>query len=159
MSCILPSKHNAADDGSEALYCWAPPAAQAHRFPNGTVAADTAARSASPSQMGACLQQTLQETLAKLPKLQRLMATNNQLRTLPLAFGHMRHVKELNLGCACPSQASQSDEHRRTAGERVPKLHMLHVSYRCWMKLPVKHAQPSGTFYWRCCPPPRRSLT
>ena len=48
------------------------------------------------SHMHACLQ----ETLAKLPKLQRLVATNNQLRTLPIAFGHMRHIKELNLGCA-----------------------------------------------------------
>ena len=46
------------------------------------------------------MQHVLQETLAKLPKLQRLVATNNQLRTLPIAFGHMRHIKELNLGCA-----------------------------------------------------------
>ena len=60
-----------------------------------SAAGNTASGSRSPSHIHACLQ----ESLAKLPKLQRLVATNNQLRTLPIAFGHMRHIKELNLGC------------------------------------------------------------
>jgi len=43
-----------------------------------------------------------QASLAGLPKLQRLLCTNNRLATIPPAFGHMRHLKEFSLRRAPP---------------------------------------------------------
>jgi len=48
-----------------------------------------------------------QASLAGLPKLQRLLCTNNRLAMIPTAFGHMRHLKEFNLRRAPPCPCGQ----------------------------------------------------
>ena len=94
----MPKPHFESKTWLGALCCWAPPNSQAHRnrLLKGVLLQTQLLRQPAVSQLDA----HMQEALAKLPKLQRLVAINNQLRTLPLAFGHMRHIKELNLGCA-----------------------------------------------------------